>query len=564
MTRTRHPASRFSLIVPLTLALVFGSAGVAMAQSGTPAATPAGTTIGVAPLEPTPCATRYQLPEPFVDGQNVTCAYLSVPAFPDEIGSPVIRLHIMHLTSTGSAQAAEPLLLLTGGPGQAAGALLSAFAPPVDETTPSLAPLLERQDVYLLDQRGTGASEPSLTCPFDVIPTLLPPGQSAGTPVAATPIATPTSGTTGTPGAIQPTGSDALADLALQCLSGFTSQGIDLTAFNTENDAADVAALIRSIGVGPVDLYGVSYGSYLGQRVITRNPELVRSAVLASIVPPGTDLFLGQIIGFNGVLSDLFSLCSADPECAAANPDPDTALAGAYDRLTAQPTTVQATDFTSAATVPIVIDGETFLNLAYQLAFASLSYIIPPLLTSVAAGDDALLTQIAPLLLTPSGISTGLLAANDCQDFTEDSNAGPIDAQLAAAAVRTPLVQGFTGSVRSFEQICAGLQLPVSAAATEPTVSDVPTLLISGEFDPITPPEYADEVIGGLSNGQQTTINAVGHDPVSASGPCGLQLTTSFLAAPTEEVDQTCASQLSLDLSPEEMGGGTPAATPAG
>lgn len=560
MLRSRYQSPRFSLVgsLALALALIIGSASLTLAQSGTPAATPVASSAGVSALEAVPCATHYQIAAPFVDGQNIDCSYLLVPAFPGETGSPVMRLHVMRLHSTGSAPATEPLILLSGGPGQAAGSLLSAFAPATDQSRPSLAPMLERQDVILLDQRGTGASDPSLTCAFDAIPSLVPPAQASGTPPAATPIATPAGGT---PAPIELPDSQQLVDLTVQCMDSFKTQGIDLSAFNTENDAADVAALIRALGVPQADLYGVSYGSYLGQRVITRTPELIRSAVLASIVPPGTDLYVGQIVSFNGVLSDVFSQCSADTTCAEKNPDLETAFEAAYNRLSQKPATVQATDFVSGQTVPIAIDGKGLLSLTYQLAFASLSYAIPPLISSVAAGDDSVLTDVSGLLLVPSGISTGQLASVSCQDFVPNGANQDIGTALADGGVRPVLVDGFSEDARAFREICAEEQLPASPSLTEATISTVPTLLVSGELDPITPPEYADEVLPGLANGQEVTINAVGHDPVSASGPCGLELATSFLAAPTEEVDQTCASQLALDFSPD-AGAATPQATP--
>lgn len=114
ITWTSYQTSRLPLIgsFTLALALILGSAGATIAQVGTPAATPAGTLVTVAQLEPTPCATRYQLPEPVVDGQNVFCAHLSVPAFSGKTGSPVLQLHAVHFTSSGSAPATEPLLLL--------------------------------------------------------------------------------------------------------------------------------------------------------------------------------------------------------------------------------------------------------------------------------------------------------------------------------------------------------------------------------------------------------------------------------------------------------------------
>ncbi len=558
MSRTRYQLSQRPFVGSLALALVliFGSASMTLAQSGTPAVPP-GSPATSSALEPVPCSTRYQIAEPFIDGLTLDCSFLSVPAFPGETGSPVLRLHVMRLHAATATPAAEPLILLTGGPGQGAGSLLPLFAPATQERPISYATLLDRQDVILLDQRGTGASEPVLACQGDVSPGLLPPPPASGaTPVAASPIATLAGAT---PAPIVPPTADQTAQFLVSCLRAYQGAGIDLSAFNTENNAADVAALITALGVPQADLYGISYGSFLGERVISRYPSMIRSAVLASVVAPDTDIFVSQIEGFNQVLGDVFGLCAADPECAASNPNPEEDLEKAYQRLASAPATLNVTDPASSQTFAVVTDGTTYLTLLYLAAFGSASYLIPPMITAVAMGDDALISAVAALLVTPTGIASGLLASVYCQDFASDID---LDATLEATGVRPVLIDGFTGSWTSQNLVCDSLALPVAAADADAVQSDVPTLLVSGEFDPITPPENATALIGALPNGREVTINAIGHDPITSSGPCGVQLLSAFLAAPTAELDTACASQLSLDMSPDELQAATPAATP--
>ncbi len=558
MSRIRYQRSHLSFVgsLALALALIVSSASMTLAQTGTPAEPPGASGIA-STLEPIPCSTRYQRLEPFIDGQNLDCSYLSVPAFPGETGSPVMRLHVMRLHAATTTPAAEPLIVLTGGPGQGAGSLLPLFVPATQDQPISYASLLSRQDVILIDQRGTGASEPALSCPGDVSPGLLPPPPAGGaTPAAATPIATPIGAT---PAPIIPPTADQTAQFLVSCLRAYQGAGIDLSAFNTENNAADIAALITALGVPQADLYGISYGSFLGERVISRYPAMIRSAVLASVVAPDTDIFVSQIEGFNQVLGDVFGLCAADPECAANNLNLEGDIETAYQRLASAPATLNVTDPASGQTFPVVMDGSTYLTLLYLAAFASASYLIPPMITSVAMGDDTLITSIAALLVTPTGIASGLLASVYCQDFASDID---LDATLAGTGVRPVLIEGFTSSWTSQNQVCDTLALPVAAPDADAVESQIPTLLASGEFDPITPPGNADEIIGALPNGQEVTINAVGHDPITSSGPCGVQLLSAFLAAPTAELDTACASQLSLDMSPDELQAATPAATP--
>ena len=563
---------RPSRVIAILLALIIatGSTGLAVAQDATPAATPVAgrATPDLAPgaVEPNPCATRYQIPEAFVDGENISCGYLAVPAFPGDPGSPVMRLHVIRLAATGAEPRPEPLVILTGGPGQNGGILLPLFLPATDEMPISYAPLLENQEVVLLDQRGTGASEPALTCPGDVTPLVVPPGiqPAEGTPAAGTPEATPIGTPAGEVPVITIPGPDEVAASVVQCLQGIQAAGVDLSAFNTENNAADVAALIGALGTGRADIYGISYGSYLGERVITRYPELVRSAVLASVVAPDTDIFVRQVTGLDESLTETFALCAADPECAAANPDLDSALQAAYDRLTAEPVVAEVSDPASGATAGIAIDGATFLQLIYLLAFTSQPYGVPPVITQVAAGEDSLLEVLAPLIVQPGGLATGLLSAVYCQDFAQDLDLGQT---LADAGVRPVLAAGFTTSWSTFNSVCNAVDLPLADDGADAVDSDVPTLLVSGGLDTITPAEDATSLLASLPAGQQITFDVLSHDPGTVGGACSIGLIDIYLAAPEQPVDATCAAQITLDMSPPgfyDDGGATPVATPIG
>lgn len=64
----------------------------------------------------------------------------------------------------------------------------------------------------------------------------------------------------------------------------FDNRGIgateNATGFTAETMVADTAALIESLGVGPVRLVAASMGSFIAQELMLARPELVKSAVL--------------------------------------------------------------------------------------------------------------------------------------------------------------------------------------------------------------------------------------------------------------------------------------------
>src|SRR5207248_10326113 len=86
---------------------------------------------------------------------------------------------------------------------------------------------------------------------------------------------------------------------------------------------------------------------------------------------------------------------------------------------------------------------------------------------------------------------------------------------------------------------------PASASAAAPVVSDVPTLLLSGHFDPITPPEYARDTAATLSQSYEVEFATQGHVTLW-SGACSIGIARQFLGAPDRQPDATCAARNDL------------------
>ena len=87
------------------------------------------------------------------------------------------------------------------------------------------------------------------------------------------------------------------------------------------------------------------------------------------------------------------------------------------------------------------------------------------------------------------------------------------------------------GYVSSFSyDLCAEWGVaPADAAEREPVVSDVPTLILTGEFDPITPPAWARLAAETLTNSYYYEFPGLGHG-VMRSNRCGFQIGHQFLA----------------------------------
>ena len=184
-------------------------------------------------------------------------------------------------------------------------------------------------------------------------------------------------------------------------------------------------------------------------------------------------------------------------------------------------------------------------NLVTFLYTTAIIPVLPQAIDNVYNGDLALMTQLsstrlALLDLTSRGMTFSVLCAEDLIDRTPDDLLALMDTlprQLVTnAEPRTIVDYGIFG-------ICAGW--PVAQAdrsIKKPLVSDIPTLVLTGELDPVTPPTYGELVAGYLPNGYFFEFPGVGHDVLGA--PCARAIAGAFLADPTQAPDAGCIADM--------------------
>jgi pimeloyl-ACP methyl ester carboxylesterase len=204
-------------------------------------------------------ACPFKLPLDVVEGKQVRCGYLTVLEDRASSSGKTIRLAVAIFKAPRTPAAPDPVIYLYGGPG---GALLSGLGPALSGSF--RAALAPDRDLILLDQRGTGYSQPSLTCP-EV--TKLDE-QYADQQISRSEQVT------------------LQVQAMRQCHDRLVKQGINLNAYTTIADATDVHDLIQALGYKQVNLYGVSYGTRLALTVMRLFPASIRSVVLDSTVPP--------------------------------------------------------------------------------------------------------------------------------------------------------------------------------------------------------------------------------------------------------------------------------------
>ncbi len=395
------------------------------------------------------------------------CGTLSVPEDPADPAGRKIDLNVAVIPAESSNPEPDPLFMLAGGPGQAA---TQAYLP----ILPAIERITFKRDVVLVDQRGTGQSNP-LHCEF--APNSEAPLDQFPTPQEVT---------------------QSMQDCVTNDLDG------DTRFYTTSIAMHDLDAVRQALGYGQINLLGVSYGTRAALTYMRLYPENVRTAVLDGVVPPGWVLGASVRGDAQRALDLIFSRCAADEACHEAFPQLNQEFNELLQQLETQPVEVTLPDPTTGVETTVTVTAEIAGAMVRLISYSSeLSALLPWLVHSAAQGD--LRPLASQYLLSMSGISNAL-------------EQGMFYAVICAEDVPYLPPEGETGNFFFYQidQIwraaCQAYpENPQPAADREYPTLQIPTLIISGEADPVTPPANGDAAARFLPNSRHIVLSGMGH-----------------------------------------------------
>jgi pimeloyl-ACP methyl ester carboxylesterase len=378
------------------------------------------------------------------------------------------------------------------------------------------------RDLILVDQRGAGLSQPSLACPeFDKV----------GVRPAKAPLS---------PAAIV-----RLDHAALQrCRSRLVKAGVHLNEYNTVQNADDIAALRTTLDYKTVDLYGGSYGSILALQIMRDHPAGIRSVVIDAVAPPPFNEYNDTIPNAWRSIKLVFSQCGSTASCNRRYPHLEATFNRLVARLQAHPVTLRLTAAQGHGTYPVAITGASFTEVVME-ALYSASYIplIPRLIVDTAQGRYGLLLQAAQaLIVSAQSQSKGMYFSMMCADDQASSSPAKIarSARALPATIRSAVVAAVTDELTR----CRIWHVAsVSARNRQFFSSNIPTLLLEGEFDPRTPPSGAVAMAKHLRHSYYFLYPGLGHGVVS-TGTCPGLMVAIFLEVPTHKPVSSCISEM--------------------
>lgn len=450
-------------------------------------------------------------------GKDVICGTITVPEDHAHPNGRMLHLAVADFKPAGQGSAADPVIYLSGGPG---GRAVGDFGPFI--TMANRAVLFGNRELILFDQRGTGYSQPALAC--TEVDQLQYTNLDKNVAVA-----------------------DAitLQNAAFQaCHDRLVKNGVNLAEYTSYNDAGDVHDVIFALGLKQANLYGVSYGTRLALEVMRDFPDRIRSVVLDSTFPPQVKSFTSFPTSFARVFATLFAGCAASATCATQHADLENRFYALVQTMNATPITFQTTDPNTNKSYTVLFKGDDLANLLFQAFYVS-RFIkdIPKVIDDVSQGNYAGLSTWYGIFNFDNSVSWGMYESVEC---SEDAPFVTLQAiataeQAISPALRANSTQAQDGQLAA----CQNWSVPaVNATEKTAVTSAIPTLILAGEYDPITPPANGDLAAQTLSHSFVLRFPGLGHGVYFSFLPCPLSILPAFFNQPAHKPDATCIATM--------------------
>ncbi|MDP2559783.1 alpha/beta hydrolase [Psychrobium sp. 1_MG-2023] len=434
----------------------------------------------------------------FVDGvkTQLKCGSLTVPEDWTKPQGATLGVHVIVVNAISTTPKKDPLFLLMGGPGQASSELTGMLIKIFRETR-------ENRDLVLIDQRGTGKSNP-LLCE-----------DSQANPY-----------------------SDVFADFDVsdvnKCLESYDH---DLAQYNTNNAVLDFEAVREALGYEQINLYGISYGSRAAMVYMREKPQALRSVILDGVVPP--QIAVGPMGAEAARSFDLLiEQCHQEDKCRQKYPNLRQDYLTVRSELEQQTIETVIDHPVTDKPVTLKVDTAKFIGTLHSLMYSTgQRELIPFVIEQFALKNYKPLSGLIAASQEPqSKIYTGLHFNIICNEDIPRAD---------AALLAKDKENSFSGqhSMSGLNMVCQHWpKFDAPANFGDQVVSDIPTLLLSGELDPVTPPAWADLAAKGLSVHKHYVAKKAGHGLVTQT--CAGKMIAQYIDKVSfDDIDDSCLDE---------------------
>jgi pimeloyl-ACP methyl ester carboxylesterase len=481
---------------------------------------PASADDGTAPRF-VPGACRFVVPKS-ADGSAVRCGDVLVPENRAKKDTRTIAIHVAIFPGKKDL---PPVFELQGGPGGGSDPMVGYLAAGDPRALEETAFLRERGDYVVFDQRGVGRSEPNLSCAEEML---------------------------------SATATSSFFGLMKTCRDRHLAAGVDLSAYTTYDNALDVDDIRVALGYAKIDLHAISYGTLLALEVMRQRPQGIRTVVIDGVLPPEAKLLSDTPRTIDENLTRIFTACGAEGACKTAFPDLEASLVALKKSLDEKP-------FDSQAMGPF--DWYQFVGLLGEAMYAPEGVRRIPLWVhdfaarGQAAFDDFERSEAQPpermdgerngalaemdraldaLAMDPLGSQKYLGMNEGMYTSVTCSDSGQYETYDEGVANNAKVRPGFFDPEGLKEELAICAMWPKGekrATTKQAVVSDIPTLSLGGEFDPVTPSYWAEHVTETLSRSTFLLMRGLAHGSMD---PCSRGIKGAFYADPSAKPDASC------------------------
>lgn len=447
-------------------------------------------------LQPTLALTDCTLSNSGTGGSQVhaRCGSLDVAEDRTNPGGRKIALNIAVIPAVSRSPEPDPLFILAGGPGQSAVEIGPAIYS-------AMSRVHKERDIVLVDQRGTGKSNP-LRCKI--------------------------------PEEIEDTITEAEAiQLMKDCPASLDA---DLRFYTTPIAMQDLDEVRAALGYETINLYGGSYGTRAGLTYLRMYPDRVRSVVLDGVVSPTYVLYLNTPRDAQRALNMAYERCNNDEACRSAFPNFQSELEGLMKQVKDQPVHVKMDHPVTGKPYEFDLSESMLTNAVFALLYEPEMVSLLPLAIHTASEGN-----FAPLFTEAGGMDAGLYNGMFYSVVCSEDNplVGEGQSQETSLADMT----------RAMREVCSDWPstiLPPDFRNPLPSTLQTPVLILSGEVDPVTPPLYGEQVAKMLPNSRHIIAPGMGHG-VATRG-CFPRLVADFIkSASAKDLDTACVQNIKAD-----------------
>jgi pimeloyl-ACP methyl ester carboxylesterase len=440
-------------------------------------------------------------------GQEFTFGYLEVLENRNDPDSRTIEIPIYIFKSRSHNPKRDPIIYTVGGPGST--------------TMPSAQYMnyykyLDDRDFILVEQRGNYYAKPHLDCP-EWSQAIYESNQ---------------------PDFDRKDYNMVFENAAKKCRERLENIGIDLNGYNTNEIAADINDLVNVLEIEKYNLLTISYSTKIAQVLMRDYPDKIRSVVMDSPLPLEVSYDEESVQNILESVSKLLADCENDEKCNAAYPNIEARFFKYLEEKTINPLRVEIENPKNGDSETFYLKGDDLITV-FTSALTGDVPNIPFEINRLLNNDlTSIKEQLSYLFELPDeGAGIGMRLSVWC---SEENSFNSMD-RIEEETTKHPELKGMSPALYD-SKICEiwGVK-SVSEIENKSITSNIPVLLISGEYDELTPSKWAKSMVPNFSNSYHLIFKGWKHTPTTNWGnQCAMQAANDFFNDPSEKPNPAC------------------------